>query len=222
VASVAAHSFILILEATPQIATVERLVWKPAWTTGRRAMDVSYEDIREAFEEVGHNLSYDLCLLKSQILGGNYTTAFLIACACETLSRYTYGRQNGVRLFSEKMLPKEWRPVAPSLFDAIRNGIAHNFQTKHIRIGDSLVDIGISWRQQPHLRFSPDKKVLYLNIQTMAQQILDLLSEYEQTLRTDSKLRLRFDNALQADWTYKPKGDELTAWKTLLAAETIP
>lgn len=182
-------------------------------------MDVSYEDIREAFEEVRHNFSYDLCLLKSQMRGGNYTTALLIACACETLSRYTYGHEDGIRFFSEKMLPEKWRPVSQSLFDAIRNGIAHNFQTKPIRIGDSLVDIGISWRQQPHLNFSPDKKILYLNIQTMAQQIIDLLGENEQALQTDSKLRLQFSNALQADWTGRPKGEQLNAWKILLGAE---
>lgn len=187
-------------------------------------MDVSYDDIREAFEEVRHNFCYDLCLLKSQILGGNYTTALLIACACETLARYTYGMKDEDirRFFSEKMLPEEWRPVGHSLFDAIRNGIAHNFQTKPIRIGDSLVDIGISWRQQPHLKFSPDKKVLYLNIQTMAQQIIDLLGEYEQALRTDSRLRQQFANALRADWTGRPKGEELIAWKRLLGAETNP
>ncbi|MBI5673187.1 MAG: hypothetical protein HZC50_08085 [Nitrospirae bacterium] len=183
-------------------------------------MDVSYDDIRPTFEKVRHNFSYDLNLLKSQILGGNYITALLIACACETLSRYRYGEENGVRFFSEKMLPDEWRPVAPSLFDTIRNGIAHSFETKSIRIGDSLLDICISWRQQPHLHFSPDKKVLYLNIQTMAEQILDLLREYEESLVVDSQLRLQLSKAMRADWTKKPTGDELKAWKNLLGAET--
>jgi len=113
-----------------------------------------------------------------------------------------------------------WRPVAPSLFDAIRNGIAHSFETKSIRIGDRLLDICISWRQQPHLHFSLDKKVLYLNIQTMAEQILDLLREYEESLVVDSQLRLQFSKAMRADWTKKPTGDELKAWKNLLGAET--
>ncbi len=78
---------------------------------------------------------------------------------------------------------------------------------------------GISWRQQPHLNFSPDKKILYLNIQTMAQQIIDLLGEYEQALQTDCNLRLQFATALRAGWKVKPKGEQLNAWKTLLDAE---
>ena len=179
-------------------------------------MDISYEDIKPTFEKVCHNFSYDLNLLKSQILGGNYITALLIACACETLSRYRYGKEDGVRFFSEKMLPGEWRPVAPSLFDAMRNGIAHNFETKSIRIGDRLLDICISWRQEPHLHFSPDKKILYLNIQTMVGQILGLLREYEESLVSDPELRRHFSEAMQADWIKKPEGDELKAWKGLL------
>jgi hypothetical protein len=54
----------------------------------------------------------------------------------------------------------------------------------------------------------------------MAQQIIDLLREYEQALRTDSKLRLQFAKALRADWTDRPKGKQLYAWKTLLDGET--
>jgi hypothetical protein len=183
-------------------------------------MEISYEDIRPTFEKVRHYFTFDLKLLTSQILGGNYITGLLIACACETLARFRDEKATGEQFFTEKMLPDEWKPVGSSLFDAIRNGIAHCYETKPIRIGDKLLEIGISWRQQPHLQFSPDKKVLYLNIQTMAEQILDLLKEYESSLMADQKLRLQFSKAMRADWTKKPKGDELKAWKKLLGAET--
>ncbi len=121
-------------------------------------MEGSYEDIRSTFEKVRDYFTYDLKLLSSQERGGNYITGFLIACACETHVRFRYGTNaKGEQFFSEKMLPDEWKPVAPSLFDAIRNGIAHCYETKPIRIGDKLLGIGISWRQQPHLQFSSDK-----------------------------------------------------------------
>ena len=181
-------------------------------------MDVSYEDIRETFEKVRDYFTYDLKLLSGQSEGGNYITGLLIACACETLARFRDEKATGEQFLSEKMLPEEWKSVGSSLFDAIRNGIAHCYETKPIRIDDKLLEVGISWRLQPHLRFSPDKKVLYLNIQTMAEQILNLLQEYESSLKADQKLRLQFSKAMRADWTKKTEGNELKAWKKLIGA----
>lgn len=182
-------------------------------------MEVSYEDIRETFEKVRDYFTYDLKLLSGQSEGGNYITALLIACACETLARFRYGQPNGAQFFAKEMLTDEWQPVAPSLFDAMRNGIAHCYETKPIRIGNRLIDIGIAWRKHPHLQFSYDKKILYLNIQTMAEQILNLLKEYESSLKADQQLRLQFFKAMKTDWTKKTDGDELNAWKKLLGAE---
>jgi hypothetical protein len=182
-------------------------------------MEVSYEDIRETFEKIHAYFTYDLKLLSGQSKGGNYITALLIACACETLARFRYGKSNGAQFFAKEMLTEEWRPVAPSLFDAMRNGIAHCYETKPIRIDDKLIDIGISWREHPHLQFSRDKNVLYLNIQTMAEQILKLLQEYESSLKADQKLRLQFSKVMRTNWTKKTKGDELKTWKKLIGAE---
>lgn len=120
------------------------------------------------------------------------------------------------QFLAKKMLPDEFKPIARNLFDAIRNGIAHGYETKSIRIGDKPLDIGISWRQQPHLQFSPDKKVLYLNVQTMSKQILDLLEEYETLLVAEPQLRMQFSKAMRISWTEKLNDAELKAWMKLL------
>lgn len=114
-------------------------------------MDVSYEQIRASFEKVRHYFSYDLKLLTSVDTGGNYITGLLICCACEILSRLEYGKEDGIRFFAEEMLPVKWRPVAPNLFDAMRNGIAHFYETKSIHLTGRVVEIYLSWRKEPHL-----------------------------------------------------------------------
>ena len=185
-------------------------------------MDISYEDIRGSFERVRDYFSFDLRLLSNEDHGGNYVTALLICCVSETLSRLKYGKKNGVRFFAEEMLPDKWWPVAPNLFDAMRNGIAHFYETKRIRVRDKVIDIYISWREKPHLEFSDDKARLYLNIQSMAGQTLKLLERYEVSLKADSKLRSQWYEAMRAikvQCSKKVEGDELKAWENLMGVK---
>jgi len=180
-------------------------------------MKIPYSRIKTRFKRVRRFLTNDLKLLVIQPSGGNYLAAFMIACACDTIAWFRYGTNRGDSILAENLLPPAWRPVAPSIYDAMRNGIAHRYETKILLIGDKRVEIGISWKKKPHLRFSRNRKVVFLNIQTLAQQVFDMLNAYEQELKTDASLRERFYQSMRGKWEKKTQDAELEAWKTILS-----
>src|SRR2546426_7151758 len=117
-------------------------------------MAVEYEAIRGKYEQLRSFIINDLTLLVQQETGGNYLAACLIACACEALSRFKYGLPHkGELFFSEMTLTEKWKPVAESLYDALRNGIVHGYDTKFIIVASHRVEIVVSWKQHPHLTF---------------------------------------------------------------------
>ncbi|HSL03489.1 MAG TPA: hypothetical protein VK901_08125 [Nitrospiraceae bacterium] len=181
-------------------------------------MRIPYSRIKTRYKRVRHFLTNDLKLLVIQPSGGNYLAAFMIACACETISWFRYGTNKGDSIFAEKLLSPAWQPVASSLYDAMRNWIAHRYETKTLRIADKRLEIGISWKKKPHLSFSRNRKVVFLNIQTLSEQVFHMLDEYEEELKTNSSLRERFYQSMKGKWQQKPDGGELEAWKTILSS----
>lgn len=181
----------------------------------------SYDDIRESWERIKQYFTNDLTLLSGSETGGSYITAFLIACACETLSRFTYGKGDGARFFSKMMLPAKWQKVGSSLFDAMRNGIGHRYETKFIAVGSKKIDIYISWRQSPHLQLSADKGKVYLNVKHMADQMITILVDVDQALKNDPALRTEFAKTLNDPWVENMVGAEKDSWATLLQSEAI-
>jgi hypothetical protein len=156
-------------------------------------MDVQYETIKSKFEEIKHNLTNDLKTVARSARSVNYTAALLIACACESLARFKYGRKNnGDQFFRETMLPDAWKPVSRSLYDALRDGLAHAFETMNVKVGSKQFDIGISWSQQTHLTFNESRTGCYLNVQNMVNDLLAAIDGYEQELINDPKARARF------------------------------
>lgn len=180
-------------------------------------MRIPYSRIKTRFKRVHRFLTNDLRLLVIQPSGGNFLAAFMIACACETIAWFRYGTNRGDSILAEKLLSPAWRPVASSLYDAMRNGIAHRYEPKTLCIGDKRVEIGISWKKKPHLRFSRNRKVVFLNIQTLAQQVFHMLDAYEQELKTDASLRERLHQSMKGKWEKKTKGGELEAWRKILS-----
>lgn len=178
-------------------------------------MAVSYDDIKEDYERVRHNITNDLTLLVSQDIGGNYLAAFLIACACETIGWYKYNSPHEGNMILKELLPAEWKPVAFSLYDAMRNGIGHRYETKALKVEGARLDICISWKEKPHLTFSPDKSTVYLNVETMAAQVHVLFRQYESDLRDSQDLRGKFLNGSRGKWETPPPESERAAWVQL-------
>ena len=179
-------------------------------------MAVSYDSIREDFERIRGYFTNDLEVLVKQNVSVNYLAAFLIACACETIAWYKYHNSKGDLVFKE-LLPERWKPVAFSLYDAMRNGIAHRYETKRLKVGERHLDICISWKMERHLTFSPDKTAVYLNIKDMAGKLFALFEQYERDLRVSPDLREKFRAGSRGSWDKSPPGNEIAIWKELLS-----
>jgi hypothetical protein len=196
-------------------ATISKLDVGPV--IGRETMGVSYEDIKDDFERVQHYITNDLSILVSQDVGGNYLAAFLIACACETIAWYKYHNQLKGHLILKELLPVEWKPVAFSLYDAMRNGIGHRYETKTLKVEGKRLDICISWKEKPHLTFSPDKSAVYLNVKQMALQVHAIFGQYQNDLRNSPDLRVKFRTGSRGKWVTSPPEDEHITWIKLLS-----
>ncbi len=102
------------------------------------------------YDELQSFLLSDLRRIVALDVGGNFAVAALVAVACDALSKLQRRRDHEV--FAE-MLPLEWRPVSKSLYDALRNGLAHRYTMKTIVLRRRQIGLGISWRQVEHLTF---------------------------------------------------------------------
>jgi hypothetical protein len=155
---------------------------------------VDYRDIAESYERLRTFLLQDLELIVSRDTGGNYSATLLTMTACEALGRLRYGTESGgSKFFKEYVLPATWKDVSADLFDALRNGLAHSYETKMlVQFGARSVEIGISWRDHSHLSFDRDRSVLFLNVPELAAALRRAIDRYEGELRAQEPLRDRY------------------------------
>lgn len=95
-------------------------------------MSGSFDLIEKEFYKLRDFVLNDLALLVILPKGGNYAAALLVATACEALGLLRYESGKGDEFFKNYLVPERWRPVASTIFDALRNGLAHSFETKVI------------------------------------------------------------------------------------------
>ncbi len=130
-------------------------------------MAVQYETIRTEVDRLRNYVTTDLDLIVNQNIGGNYLAASLITCACDAMSQLKHGQPNRGDLIFAELLPDQWKPVARSLYDAIRDGIVHLYETKTIVLGSTHLNLVISWKAKPHLHVSSTGNDLYINIRQL-------------------------------------------------------
>jgi hypothetical protein len=92
-------------------------------------MATPFETIKPELDRLRDYVVGDLEWLIRQETGGNYLAAALITCACDALSYLKHGASDKGELFFEEIIPSEWKPLAPTLYQAIRHGIVHSYDT---------------------------------------------------------------------------------------------
>ena len=83
--------------------------------------------------------------------GGNYTAALLVAVGCEALSLLLEQGPDDVlvELLTRRGIDRQ---MAEDIVSALRNGLAHAFDTKFVQVGPKYVELAISWGAEEHLR----------------------------------------------------------------------
>jgi len=182
-----------------------------------------FDGIKEEFLELRDFILKDLRILLESPVGGNYAAALLITTACEVVGPPFYENNGEREFFKNYLVPKSWRSVAASIYDALRNGLAHSFTPKTIvQINGSSVEIGISWKEKPHFKYDPTEATVYINVRELSRALERAFDDYEKELENRRDLCDLFRKRREKKRIVDIKDStERQAWKRLIASQTI-
>jgi len=178
---------------------------------------LSYADIEQEFEESLGYIRNDIAELLRRNVGLNYTVALLIGCACEALAASDGRHHHDV--FAD-LLDGEWRSLAKPLFNALRNGLAHSFDTKHLHVEGEAIQIHISWTltEMFVIEKCDGAPRLVLGIQPLANRLCKKVNEFKAMLQNHAPARQRFRQACQKERIAQFSLSEADVWKRLVAS----
>jgi len=174
---------------------------------------MTYADIRQEFDEsLGYIRNDVTALCEDERRSLNYTVALLIGCGCEALA--DAGQYPSKERAFEELLPVAWRPLAKKLYDAVRNGLTHSFDTKHICIKQQEVQIHFFWHATRVIQITETNGFdrLCIGTRLLAAKLCANIDQFRKRRQTDDAACLRFKEAARRDRTV-PCPDEL--WNRL-------
>lgn len=150
------------------------------------------DDLLEAFERLRGWLKAGLRrVMEIPRKQPHYAAALLVVIGCEALGRLLYNRKEQV--FVKELIAPHGRiteAMAGDLFKALRNGLAHTYDTNYMRLGQRgpLVELVVSWTDtHPHLGRRDDPPGIYLSLPTMQRDLEAILDRYREELRRAPK-----------------------------------
>ena len=158
-------------------------------------MTVSFKEIEKKFEEIFGFIESDLKRILTLHPGVNYAAALLVACACDTLTEYKYGRRGQGETVLRKLLPAgPYRKAAKPIYDALRDGFAHGYNGYDIPFDGQTLQIEIAWKKGTHLSVRERKEVpnLILNVRQLCEALFLEFEKYRLTLKENEKSRKFF------------------------------
>ena len=181
---------------------------------------LSFADIKKEFDESLGYIRNDVTAIRHGRHTVNYTVALLIGCGCEMLAAGRGDRKHPERILAALLPPGDWRLLAPRLHTALRDGLAHGFDTKHLHVDDQAIQIYISWGEKEVIRIRrvPGRLGLYIGIQPLAEALCEKINQFEATLRHDEAARKVFKNAREYQRSTDLNQNEAAAWRRLVAA----
>jgi hypothetical protein len=159
----------------------------------------AFQDIEKEFNETFGYVRQDIAKILEKDLRLHYTIALLVCCACEMLTWHRDLREDQV--FTQ-LLPdtEQYKTLGKTMWEAFRNGLAHNFRPSTIKIEDDEWRFTISSGQlSPHMSVTkgqPDKKLphwIHLNIRIFSERVISQIDAYEHELRTSPEACRKFD-----------------------------
>lgn len=160
-------------------------------------MEIAFKEIEKEFKETFGYVRQDIEAILNNNLGLNYTIALLVCCACEMLTWHRGLRDDQAHEVFSSLLPDTEpyrdRAVGKTLWEALRNGLAHKFRPDTIRIENDEWRFAISSGGGPHVRVTKGQPHwIHLNIRECSLRIGSQINAYEQELRASADARLRF------------------------------
>ena len=159
-------------------------------------MEISFKEIEKEFSETFGYVRQDIVELLKNDCPLHYTVALLVCCACEMLTWHLGLGDDHAHVVFTSLLPdvEPYKAVGKTFWEALRNGLAHNFRPATIKIDDDEWRFGIfSDRRGPRIRvMKGDPHWIQLNIRDLSSRVNLKIDAYEQELRTSADARLTF------------------------------
>ena len=175
---------------------------------------ITYTDIKREFEEsLGYIRNDIAALCADEHKTVNYTVALLIGCACEALADAgAYASKE--QAFADLMPDDDWRKLAQPLFNAVRNGLAHSFDTKPLFVNGQEVQIHFNWHAQRviDIRHGHGLDRLHIGPRLLAARLCGKIDAFRAKLQQDNAACQKFRDALLRDRTVKCSED---VWNVL-------
>jgi hypothetical protein len=165
----------------------------------------------------------DLEQLVRQNRGGNFAVVALVMAACDALGSLHYGKDQGHRIF-ERCLTDEWKPAADTLFDALRHGLVHRYETQAVVVEGKPVGFEIAWAGERHLSFADERREVLCIVAPLLVKSLRLAFDgVEAELRRDGAARDEFLARDRKGRQIHPRGPVLDRWRLAVnAARIVP
>jgi hypothetical protein len=185
------------------------------------ADSLSWTEIKKEFDESLGYVRQDIRWLREHDCGLNYTVVLLIGCGCEMLAAASGDKKRrGEKVFAELLPAGGWRLLADRLYSALRDGLAHGFDTKHLDVDNRTIQIYISWR---HPEVIEIQRVngglgLWVGVQPLAAALCGRIDDFEHLLKQDETARARFWQAHEYRRVAQLNQNEAAAWRELAAA----
>jgi hypothetical protein len=178
---------------------------------------ISFADIKEEFDETLGYIRQDITWLLNKDSGLNYTIALLVGCGCEALAACLGDtKRRGEMVFAELLPSGALQVLATRLYGALRDGLAHGFDTKHISADGTEHQIYLDSRGPQRIAVVNNNRGigLRIGIRSLAESLCAKITDFETLLRQDEGARRHVQNAHQR--TADLNKDEAAAWREMV------
>jgi hypothetical protein len=154
-----------------------------------------WEAIEEGFTRLRDFVLKDVEGYAAQKEGGNFAVVALVLAACDALGSLRYGGDRSGDKILARCLPEEWQPAADILYDALRNGLIHDYEAKFVVDGvGASVGFSIGWDDETcHMQFlEPERRTLYIAVPSLVRSLRATFADVERELRESVERRREF------------------------------
>jgi hypothetical protein len=122
-------------------------------------------------------------------------------------------------VFAELLPANDWKALAKPLYEALRNGLAHKFDTKHLHVAGQSIQIYFFWSAKEIVDIGPanGSTGLFIGPRPLGELLCARIEEFRQKLQTDAAARERFRRAYERQSMTKCSTTETAAWRRLVA-----
>jgi hypothetical protein len=117
----------------------------------------TFAELEKEFQDTLGFIRNDLRWLIKHEGRVNYTVALLVGYGFEMLAACREPTSRlGEKVFMELMPEGDWQVLAKRLYTALRDGLAHGFDTRHIMVDSKEHQISFHWDETQVIRILPN------------------------------------------------------------------